>query len=418
MSEGQTGHQGSGSRTDDLFKPDFTFASDNGNTLQETQETGNSNNNNLSAPLSNTNGKSSDDQSPYRTHQNTGAAEEKVPQLNNTTEPGNVDSVSSLKLSSSFDQVSGSPTHIGNESKNLNQPASSVEEKKSDPNVDEDLSARITKTKTLKDSANFFVKGSLFEDAIKVYEASFYNLKLMARDRADPNFQKALQLQNDILNNLSYCYGSLERYQESIGYARRVLFTDHDNVKALFRLAIGNKNTGNLLTAFDDIKKCKEAFKSQNPDKPLDSKIHELYVSLRDSCKEQLDEQEKKEKEMYSKMMGTNKLKESKQTETVTQTNNQTRSPLAWKPIRYALYLGPTVILVVIAAKVIRQKSIEVAKNNIPAILTTLGAILCIRYLKNHVSKSVLGLSLAAAAALMVAKTRGSGYWSNNTRSL
>lgn len=265
----------------------------------------------------------------------------------------------------------------------------------------EDLATRINKAISLKEAAKPFVKGALYEEAIKVYESAFYALKMTAQDSSSPDFRNCLILQNDIFNNMSLCYMNLGKHQESISYSKRVLMIEQENIKALFRVATGYKNLGDNLTAYDYIQKCKEAYKRQFPGQRLDTKIHELYLSLKESCKEAIEAREKKEKELFSKMMGNHKKEEEKSEEN--KADDKKRLAIA-KSFSYAPFISHSVILGVIAGRIVQQGSIDGAKKLLPAFLATLCGILFTKFTQNNTTKNIFGFGLAAAAAFMIPK--------------
>lgn len=209
---------------------------------------------------------------------------------------------------------------------------------------------------------------------------------------------------------MSFCYSSLGNHQEAISYAKRVLITDHENTKALYRIASSYKSIGDYMAAYEEIIKCKEAFKRQNPDKPIDANVQKLYISLKELCKDQIEENKKKEKMVYSKMMGNKPKVEEKPVEPT----KPERKKLP-KPVILGLCLGPAVILAIVGVQIAKKRSIEAAKRHLPVILTAVGAILCLTYMRKHVRKSVLGLTFAAAIGLFVAnaRRRSNRIWKN-----
>jgi len=273
---------------------------------------------------------------------------------------------------------------------------------------EEDLSTRISKAISIKNSAKPLVNQAKFEEAIRIYESAYYALRPTGKDRVHPDFKKCLLLQAELFNNLSYCYGSLERFQESVEYAKRVLLIDGENTKALYRSAVGHKNMGQFMTAYDEIKKAKQVYKRQNPDKPLDAKIHELYASLQQICKPDLEKRKKEEKEIYSKMLGTSPVNKNSNTPNETE---PPRSALSYKIVRYGLCLGPVVMLTVIGWRVVKERTVRAVKRQIPAIVAAIGALLVLRYIKNNVRGSVWGLGLAVAAAIMIQRTSKNGVF-------
>jgi len=334
------------------------------------------------------------DQSPFRQSSGHEAHIETTP-----VGSSHLDSVSSVKLNSSVDQIK--------EEKAAASPASGHLEQ------EEDLTTRLSKAIAIKNSAKSLVSQAKYDDAIRVYESAYYALRPTGKDRAHSDFKKCLLLQAELFNNLSFCYGNLERYPESIEYAKRVLFVDGENTKALYRLAVGHKNMGNFMAAYDEIKKAKDIFKRQNPDKPLDGKIHELYASLREICKPDLEKRKMEEKAVYSKMLGTS----NPSSPTVKNGNSQPeqKSALSYKAVRYGLCLGPIIILTVIGYNVVKQRTIRAVKRNIPAIVASIGALLILRYIKNNVRGSVWGIGLAIAAALMIQRTSKEGVFYKKT---
>ena len=274
---------------------------------------------------------------------------------------------------------------------------------------EEDLSTRISKTISIKNSAKPLVNQGKYDEAIRIYESAYYALRPTGKDRGHPDFKKCLLLQAELFNNLSYCYGSLERFQESVEYAKRVLLVDGENTKALYRSAVGHKNMGQFMTAYDEIKKAKQIYKRQHPDQPLDAKIHELYASLQQICKPDLEKRKKEEKEIYSKMLGTSPT--AKTTATQNETEPAPRSALSYKVVRYGLCLGPIVMLTVIGWRVVKERTVRAVKRQIPAIITAIGALLVLRYIKNNVRGSVWGLGLAVAAAIMIQRTSKDGVF-------
>jgi len=304
--------------------------------------------------------------------------------------------------SSHIESLSSSVNHI-KEEKGAASPAMGHSEQ------EEDLATRISKAITIKNSAKSLVSQGNYDDAIRVYESAYYALRPSGKDRTHPDFKQCLSLQSELFNNLSFCYGSLERYPESIEYAKRVLFIDGENTKALYRIAVGYKNMGNFMAAYEEIKKAKDIFKRQNPDQPLDAKIHELYASLRQTCKADLDKRKMEEREIYSKMIGTS----NPSSPTTKNTNSQPekRSALSYKAVRYGLCLGPIVILTAIGYNIVKQRTINAFKRNIPAIVASVAALIILRYIKNNVRGSVWGMGLAIAAALMIQRTSKEGVF-------
>lgn len=268
---------------------------------------------------------------------------------------------------------------------------------------EEDLPTRINKAVSLKEAAKPFVKGGLYNEAIKVYESAFYALKMTAQDSASPHFRQCLILQNDIFNNMSLCYSNLGLFKESIAYSKRVLMIESENIKALFRVAIGYKSLGDNLTAYDEIQKCKEAYKKQNPGAKLDPKIHELYLSLKESCKEAIEAREKKEKELFSKMMGNKKDAKEEEKSPEEKKSDKKRLAIA-KSLTYGPFISHSVILGIIANRIVQEGSLEGAKKLLPAFVASLCGILFTKFTQNQTSKNILGFGLAAAAAFMIPK--------------
>jgi tetratricopeptide (TPR) repeat protein len=273
---------------------------------------------------------------------------------------------------------------------------------------EEDLSTRISKSISIKNSAKSLVNQAKYDEAIRIYESAYYALRPTGKDRIHPDFKKCLLLQAELFNNLSYCYGSLERFQESVEYAKRVLLVDGENTKALYRSAVGHKNMGQFMTAYDEIKKAKQIYKRQHPDQPLDAKIHELYASLQQICKPDLEKRKNKEKEIYSKMLGTSPVSKNSSPQKETEPS---RSALSYKVVRYGLCLGPIVMLTVIGWRVVKERTVRAIKRQIPAIITAIGALLVLRYIKNNVRGSIWGTGLAVAAAIMIQRTSKDGVF-------
>lgn len=268
------------------------------------------------------------------------------------------------------------------------------------------LASRIARASSLKESARPFVKGGLYDDAIKVYESAFYVLKPTAEDVTSSDYKRAQNLQNDLFNNLSYCFSQVGKYQDAVSYAKRVLDNDRNNVKALFRLTVCYEKLGDDIAAYEQIEKCQDAFRLQNPDKPLDPKIREHTVSLKEKCRATLEERQKKEKELYAKMMGSQRSESLREVEKTEKAAPEPQAPkksiFSYRIVRYGIGFSLTGLNGYILYRMAKKKAEEEAKQVLPALILAVGALACLKYVRGHVKSALVGLGMGITATLLM----------------
>ena len=273
-----------------------------------------------------------------------------------------------------------------------------LEEKKPEP--EPDLLTRIEKANTIKNQAAPLVKSGDYTGAIKLYEEAFFALKPSAKDREDDNFKKSLQLQNAIFNNLSLCYASLGRYRESVAYASRVLYVDKFNIKALFRVSTGLHKLGEHMKAYECIKECIAAHKNQYPGQPLDADIHKLYLQLKEICKDQIEEEKKKQKEVFSKMFG-------KQEAPNTPKKGSENNKLITKPVLYGLCSVPSLLMGFVVNEMLKSKGTSSVESTVAGALSGAGLFTGMVLSNNSTARSLLGLvPLGAFLAYQIFKKK------------
>ena len=235
----------------------------------------------------------------------------------------------------------------------------------------------------MKTAGAVFVKSKKYEDAIKVYENAFQVLKPSPEDQKDPSFIESLKLQNVLFNNLSLCYHNLGQHRQAILYASRVLYVDPNNIKALFRIAQGQKALGEKAMAFETIQKCVSAYKSQHPGQNIDNEILKLYHVLKEENKGKIDEEKKNSQQMFSKMFnGKNQADSPKK---------GAKQKLS-KPIMYGLCTLPSVLMGFAVHDYIKHKTKDNFGSGLLGVISSAGIFSGLIGSDNKVSRSILSV--------------------------
>lgn len=146
-----------------------------------------------------------------------------------------------------------------------------------------------------REEGNEFFKAGQYKRAAKRYKSA------LACVQSDHSFSKdekgkGKEYQVMCLNNIAAAYAKLEKWKEVVDNTTKALEHDPSNVKALLRRANAHLIRSDLEYARRDAKK---ALEKQPNDKEL--------LAILAKCEAQQKEQDRKDREIYAKMMGGRK---------------------------------------------------------------------------------------------------------------
>ncbi|GMI23132.1 hypothetical protein TeGR_g4260 [Tetraparma gracilis] len=114
-----------------------------------------------------------------------------------------------------------------------------------EPVVDaEKAEAALLKAVGLKDAGNDFLKAGNLEQAVRSYRRGTAALRGMNEGNTGDEQTKALLI--SLSNNMAMVMGKQGKWLEAIKVSKEALKVDATNLKALFRTAVGQRETGNL----------------------------------------------------------------------------------------------------------------------------------------------------------------------------
>jgi len=122
-----------------------------------------------------------------------------------------------------------------------------------------------------KNQGDYFIKKSLYDEAIDSYEKSLLQLFYNFEDEEEKKKVEKIKLSINL--NLSLCLMKKEKYKEAIGYLIEAKRLDKNNLKIYYRLAHCNMKLNNLDEARDIIK---EVLKMDNNNKEFQNLLNEI----------------------------------------------------------------------------------------------------------------------------------------------
>lgn len=169
---------------------------------------------------------------------------------------------------------------------------------------------RYTKAIELKENAKSLIQQKSYEEAIAIYTNALTiinpNLFTVA---VDGDLKKKLsELRIMLLNNISQCKLSLDKVDDALWYAERVVLQEPDNIKALFRIAMCYEKQAKHSDAFEKLKEILQIHKRKDLGVTVD--IRDAYDRVKQRIQGDLDVQKKKEKELYQKMVTGKEIKD------------------------------------------------------------------------------------------------------------
>jgi tetratricopeptide (TPR) repeat protein len=123
-----------------------------------------------------------------------------------------------------------------------------------------------------KNQGDYFIKQSLYDEAINSYEKSllqlFYNFNDVEEEK-----KQVEKIKLSINLNLSLCLMKKEKYYEAIGYLKEAKRLDNNNLKIFYRLSHCNIKLNNLDEAREI---AKEALKIDKNNKEFQNLLNEI----------------------------------------------------------------------------------------------------------------------------------------------
>lgn len=107
---------------------------------------------------------------------------------------------------------------------------------------------------------------------------------------------KIIEVFSKMLNNVSQCFIALERWDEALDVCDKVMRLDPADLKSYYRAGVCLKNQGKLKESFARLEEGSKMAKSVNLN------VSPEYVSLKNELAKEIQEDLKKQKEMYGRI--------------------------------------------------------------------------------------------------------------------
>lgn len=161
------------------------------------------------------------------------------------------------------------------------------------------LEQKKLRAEELKLEGDEHFKRKDFKSAIELYKDSYNIISVKDYNIIDSRHrikQEILDLTKRLLKNASQCYIGLEKWDEGLEMCKVVNKIDPNDLKTYYRAGLCLKNKGKLEESYAKLEEGTKVVSTE--------KMDPLYIKLKNEVAKQLIEDRKKQKEMFSRVLG------------------------------------------------------------------------------------------------------------------